>query len=219
MTRKQILISVAVVAVLAIGGGAAWYFLANHEGSGASDTNTVAKSSGPLPTPVVLVIDRAAILQASKAGQDMGRQVQEYAQQARAELDPQGKALQAEEQSLKSQLASLSADARQSRVAAFEAKRDAFQRAATIKQNRIKLGLANAQHQMERALEPILKQIMIDRKANMIVDKQAVVFATDTSFDVSRDAVNRLDAVLPNVKVDLPPESAVTAQQQQQPQQ
>jgi Skp family chaperone for outer membrane proteins len=168
---------------------------------------------------VLLVIDRAAILQASKAGQDMGRQVQEYAQQARAELDPQGKALQAEEQSLKSQLASLSADARQSRVAAFEAKRDAFQRAATIKQNRIKLGLANAQHQMERALEPILKQIMIDRKANMIVDKQAVVFATDTSFDVSRDAVNRLDAVLPSVKVDLPPESAVTAQQQQQPQQ
>jgi hypothetical protein len=68
---------------------------------------------------------------------------------------------------------------------------------------------------MERALEPILKQIMVDRKANMVVDKQAVVFATDTSFDISRDAVNRLDAVLPSVKVDLPPESAVTAQQQQ----
>ena len=50
------------------------------------------------PQPKIVVIDRAAIMQFSKAGQDVARQVQAYANQAKTDLAGQGRALQAEGQ-------------------------------------------------------------------------------------------------------------------------
>lgn len=210
MSRKPILISVAAAVVIAA--AAASYFLFFRDtGAGGAPPEEAASApvaSGPVPVASMLVLDKAVVLQRSMAGQDIGRQVQALAQQARAELDPQGKALQNESQALKAQLASLPADQRDQRIAAFEAKQAAFQQKAAAREAQIKGALANAQRQMEQKLGPILKQIMTERKANLIVDKQAVAFAVDPSFDISQDAVKRLDAALPSVKVELPPAQA-----------
>jgi Skp family chaperone for outer membrane proteins len=219
MTPKQGTIIAAFVAILAAAGGAVWYFFFNDSDS-SSTTETAAQApasapaaptaKGPLPTPVVLVIDKSAILRQSKAGQQIASQIRAFADQAKAELEPQGRALQAEATALKSQGASMTPEQRQARAAAFENKQAAFQRVAGIKQNRLQMALANANHEMEKTVGPILKQVMADRHANIVVDKQVVIFSTDNGFDVTAEVVQKLDAALPSVKVELPAENAVS---------
>jgi Skp family chaperone for outer membrane proteins len=56
---------------------------------------------------------------------------------------------------------------------------------------------------MEQKLGPILQQLVKERGANMVLDKQAVVFATLSGFDITADAIKRLDQQLPSVKVNI----------------
>lgn len=216
MTRKQGIIALIVAVVLAVGAGAAWYFLSDHDttqsaSSSQSSTDQAAApaTKGPVPEPVVLVIDKTALLRTSKAGQDITRQVRALADQAKAELDPQGRTLQSEVAALKAQAASLTPEQRQARVTALEQKQQAFQQVAGVKQQRIQMALAAANHEMEKALGPILKQVMADHHGNIVVDKQVVILSTDSSFDVTQEVVQKLDAVLPAVKVEMPPADAV----------
>lgn len=210
MSRKPIIIG-AVVVVLALAGGGAWYFLRDSDENPAPEQPQAtasatgpAEQKGPVPDPIVLVVDKAMILQASKAGQDISRQVQAYAQQERSQLEPQAKALQAESETIRAQAASMAPEERNRRINAFEAKQNKFQQLTAQKENQIKQAVGKTQQVLSAKMGPILKQIMDERHANMIVDKQAVVFGTDPSMDVSAEAVKRLDAVLPSAKVDLP---------------
>src|ERR1700761_3853527 len=114
MTRKQGIIALVVAAVLAIAGGGAWYFLSDHDSSDSAPTQATSDQpaaasapKGPVPEPVVLVIDKSALLRNSKAGQDIPNQVRALAEQAKAEIDPSGRALQAEAAALKAQAAGM----------------------------------------------------------------------------------------------------------------
>lgn len=206
MSRKQIIIAAVAAAILVAAGVGAYFYFSGSDENPAPETAAApeAQASGPVPDPVLLVVDKSAILQMSKAGQDIGRQVQAYAQTARAQLEPQARALRAEGDALKGQLGSLPVDEREKRVAAYEAKQQAFQQQAAQKDAAVKQAVGEAQKQLSAKMGPILKQIMQERHANMIVDKQAVVFGTDASVDVSAEAVKRLDAVMPSVQVKLP---------------
>jgi outer membrane protein len=171
--------------------------------AGLSTAAFAAGPPPPPPAPKIVVIDRAAIMQFSKPGQDIARQVQGYAAQAKADLTGQGKALQAEGRALQQQVAILAPDVKAKRVAAFEAKQAALQGLAQKKDDQIKAGFVAARQQMEQALGPILQQLIKERGANLVLDKQAVVFATVAGFDITADAINRLNQKLPSVKVNL----------------
>ncbi|HEY4078601.1 MAG TPA: OmpH family outer membrane protein [Rhizomicrobium sp.] len=157
----------------------------------------------PPPQPKIVVIDRAAILQYSKVGQDIARQVQGYAAQAKKDLTGQGQSLQAEGRQLQQQVAILAPDVKQKRVAAFQAKEQALQGAAQKKDDQIKAGFFQARQAMEQQLGPILQEIVKERGANLVLDKQAVVFATAGGFDITGDAINRLNQKMPSFKVNL----------------
>jgi Skp family chaperone for outer membrane proteins len=219
MTAKQGIIIAAFVAVLAALGGSVWYFfLRDTDSAPAADsaqapaTPTAPVAHGPLPSPVVVVIDKAALLRGSKAGQDITNQIRAFAEQAKAQLDPQGRALQADAASLKSRAGGMTPEQRQAAVTAFEGRQAAFQRAANLQQGRIQMALANANHEMEKAVGPILKQVMAAHHANIVFDKQVVILSTDNNFDITPEVVQKLDGVLSSVKVELPPESAVPQQ-------
>jgi Skp family chaperone for outer membrane proteins len=162
------------------------------------------------PQPKIVVIDRAAILRFSKVGQDIAKQMQTYANQAKAELAGQGKALQAEGRNLQQQVAILAPDVKQKRLDAFRAKEEALQGAAQRKDEQLKTALAQGQQAMEQQLGPILQQLVKERNANLVLDKQAVVFANANGFDITGDAINRLNQKMPSFKINLnaPPPAA-----------
>ncbi len=162
------------------------------------------------PQAKIVVIDRAAIMQFSKVGQDIAKQMQTYASQAKNDLSAQGKALQAEGRNLQQQVAILAPDVKQKRLDAFRAKEEALQGAAQRKDEQLKVAFAQARAAMEQQLGPILQQLVKERGANLVLDKQAVVFANANGFDITGDAINRLNQKLPSFKINLnaPPPAA-----------
>jgi len=155
------------------------------------------------PQAKIVVIDRAAIMQFSKVGQDIAKQMQAYATQAKNDLSAQGKALQAEGRNLQQQVAILAPDVKQKRLDAFRAREEALQGAAQRKDEQLKTGFGQARAAMEQALGPILQQLVKERGANLVLDKQAVVFSTQNAFDVTAEVINRLNQKLPSFKVNL----------------
>ena len=170
---------------------------------------TAADAAGPpapppgLPAPKILVINRQAILQFSKVGQDIARQVQALANQAKNDMAAKSKALQAEGQQLQQQVAILSGDAKQKKIDAFQAKENDFQAEGQRKEQAIQGGLLKAQSQVEGVLGPILQALMQQKGANMILDKNAVVFANSSAFDITQPAIDQLNQKLTTVKVTL----------------
>jgi len=155
------------------------------------------------PQAKIVVLDRAAILQFSKAGQDIARQMQTYATQAKNDLQAQGRALQNEGRQLQQQVAILAPDVKQKRLEAFQAKERSLQGIAQRKDEQLKTGFAQARATMEQALGPILQQLVKERGANLVLDKQAVVFTNASGFDITGEAINRLNQKLPAIKVDM----------------
>lgn len=159
--------------------------------------------AAPAPAPKIVVIDKAAIMQFSKVGQDIARQMQNLAAQAKKDLTAQGQALQNEGRTLQQQVAILSPDLKAKRMAGFEAKQRSLQSAAQKKDEQLKAGFFQARQAMEQALGPIVQEVVKQRGANIVVDKQAVVFATANGFDITQDVINLLNEKMPNYKVNL----------------
>jgi outer membrane protein len=155
-----------------------------------------------LPQPRIVVIDRNFILQRSSAGQDMLNQAQNLSKAAETEFKTQETQLATEATQLQQQLAILAPDVRDQKEKDFTTKQQAFQGRVAQRQAEIQAGFNKAAHQLEVALEPILKQIMVERGANMVVDRSAVILST-VDIDVTPVAVQRLDKTLPHVKVEL----------------
>jgi outer membrane protein len=172
---------------------------------------SLALAASAPPQPRIVVIDRGAILQFSKVGQDIARQVQAYATQAKNDLSAQGRALQKEGQALQQQVAILAPELKQKKIAAFEARQSSLQSAAQKKDEQIRGGFIAARGAVEKVLGPLLQDIVKERGANLVLDKQAIVMANTSSFDITGEVINRLNQAMPTYKVNLdapPPPAA-----------
>jgi Skp family chaperone for outer membrane proteins len=175
-----------------------------------------AATAASLPQPRILVIDRQAILRFSKVGQDIVRQVNGFTQQAESQFKSEQDSLQREGQSLQQQVAILAPDVRAQKIRAFQAKEAAFRQKVESRQNQIQGGVQMARQQVEQALGPIVQGIMMERQANLLLDRSMVVLSTVADIDVTRVAIQRLDQKLPTVRVQLVNMPA-NAQMMQQP--
>lgn len=154
------------------------------------------------PQPKIVVLDRTAIMTFSKAGQDIAKQMQAYSNQAKNELSARGKALQNEGRALQQQVAILAPDLKAKKLADFQAREQALQADVQRKDEQMRGGFAQARMTMEQKLGPILQQLVKERGANLVIDKQAVVFAPQAQgFDITADAIKRLDQQMPSLKV------------------
>ena len=109
-------------------------------------------------------------------------------------------------------MAILAPDVKAKKIAAFEAKQQALQGQVAKKDEQMRYAFALARQQMEAKLGPILQGLVKARGANMVLDKQAVVFATAAADSTSpADAINQLNQQLPSLKVNFnvtPPPAA-----------
>jgi len=171
----------------------------------ASAQNAPKPAAAPAagtPAPVILVIDRGAILRASKVGQSIVSQVNGFTSAAETEFKGTAQNLRAQEQQLQQQIAILAPDVKKKKIAAFQAQQQAFQQKVQQRQAQIQGGVMQARQQVEAALGPILKGIMAERHANLLFDRNAVVLGT-INVDITGAAIQRLDQKMPSVRVQL----------------
>src|SRR3954462_15345187 len=155
------------------------------------------------PQPKIVVLDRRAIMSFTKAGQDMAKQMQAYSNQAKNELAARGKALQNDGRNLQQQVAILAPDLKAKKLADFQAREQALQGEVQKKDEQMRTAFAQARQTMEAKLGPILQQLVKERGANLVLDKQAVVFAPSAGgFDITGDAIKRLDQQMPALKIN-----------------
>ncbi len=195
-------------------------FAVAADSASAQSTPPKPAPAAGTPAPVILVIDRNAILRASKVGQSIVAQVNGYTQAAESEFKGQAAALRGQEQQLQQQIAILAPDVKAKKIKAFQGQQQAFQQKVQERQAQIQGGVMQARQQVETALGPILQGIMAERHANLLLDRNAIVLGT-VNIDITATAVQRLDQKLPNVKVQLvnPPPGVLQQIQQQQQQQ
>ena len=159
-----------------------------------------AVATGPAPAAIILFLDRGTVLRASAVGKDMYAQVEALAKKMEADFAPENKKLQADVQALQTQAAVLTPEVRQAKVKDLEARRQAFQKKVQDRQASIQAGLANSRTAVEKALGPILEKIMVERKANLLLDRGLVVLGA-TDLDVTQMVIQRLNTALPKVTV------------------
>ena len=160
----------------------------------------------PQLQPKILLIDRQAILRLSKVGQDVQRQIEDYSKKVKAEVAGQQRSLAAEADKLQQQVAILAADVKAKRIKAFEDKQAGMRASAERKEQMIQGGMIRAQQSIAQALEPILQSLMKQRGANMILDRNAVVYASPEAvkaLDITAQAIGELNKKLPKLKVSL----------------
>jgi Skp family chaperone for outer membrane proteins len=161
---------------------------------------TAAKPPGKAPTAIILFLDRGTVLRQSAVGKNMYAQVEALAKKMETDFAPENKKLQADVQALQNQAAVLAPDVRQQRIKELEGRRQAFQKKVQDRQAAIQAGLAKARQQVEQALGPILEKIMIERGANLLLDRGLVVLGA-TDLDVTATVIGRLNTSLPKVTV------------------
>jgi len=152
------------------------------------------------PAAIILFLDRGTVLRQSAVGKDMYAQVETLAKKMEADFKPENTKLQADVQALQNGAAMMTPEARNATVNELEARRQAFQKKVQDRQNAIQAGLAQSRTQVEKALGPILEKIMVERSANLLLDRGLVVLGA-TDLDVTATVIQRLNTALPKVTV------------------
>jgi len=160
---------------------------------------------GPdLPTARVAVLDRAALVRNSAAGRDMAVQLHTLSASARAEIARELTAFKKEGARLKAQIPSIPPGERLKVVQDFETRQRAISEAVRERQTAFDAAVTAAQKKIEAAAGPIVMKIVGEDRANMMLDRTAVV-ACDEALDITPSVIAKLDATLPHVEVTLAP--------------
>ncbi len=154
------------------------------------------------PAPLILVVDRALVMRQSAAGKDMIAQVDAYGKKMEEEFGPEEAKIRADAKDLQEKASVLDAKVRDQRQKALRDRQTALQRKIQERQAKIQGGVNKARQEIAVALEPILKEIMIERGANLLLERGVVVLGA-IDVDITAAAIARLDERLPKVVVEL----------------
>jgi len=208
---RNTIIAIAA-AVILVAGGIGAYFWLKSPSDGASSTSTAQQDDGPVPDPRVLLVSMEQVTQGTKVGQSIVAQMQTFGNQAREEMAGEAKALQTEEAAI----AKLPAAERGARLEALAPRRAAFQLKAAQRDAQLKGAFANARAAIAKEIEPVLREIVTKRGANLVMDSRAAAIQTDPSLDITAEVVAAMDQRMSSYTVTLPPPPQPGAQGQDQ---
>ncbi len=155
------------------------------------------------PTARIILVDFDRISRESLVGKDIAAQMESH----RVDLEKKARAIQqelkAEEEELKKQRNIISPEAFQERVRALQRKAQTRQAEINGLGQQARRAMQQAQLEVQRVLRPIVKKIMDERGANMVLDK-ALVSQHAAGLDVTTEVIERLDQAMPSFDVQLP---------------
>lgn len=154
----------------------------------------------------VVVIDQNKIMRDSAAGQDIRTKLQGIGQSIERELQPTATSLQNEGQALdtkaqgKTQQAILADQALTAEITAYARKAQQFEQRGQIAAQELALTERKAWNDFFVALRPVLKEVVDERGAQLMIDRANSVY-TDPAIDVSDLVISKLNARTPTIAV------------------
>jgi outer membrane protein len=162
-----------------------------------------AQQAPALPPPVILIVDMAQILQQAKAAQEvhaiLNKQYTAYSKEVAQQEDE----LQKGGTELERQRTVMAPDAYNTRAHDLQQRYDELGKSVQAKRLALQQSLNDAMDKVKNAALEVVADIVKERKANLVLEKQAVVYEPE-GMDVTADAIKRLDQKLPSVPVNLP---------------
>jgi outer membrane protein len=183
-----------------------------------------AQQQPPAPAPpaagamLALVVDAQQVVNESKAGKSIRQQFDTQRQAFSKEVSAAEASLRTQQQEIERQRSILSPDAFSAKAREFDQKVADMRRGWEQKREALQYSLNVSLAQIERNIIEIVSQIALERKANLVLQKQHVVLV-DKGYDISQETMARLDQKLPTLAFNLvqPPaqKPGATAQGQQ----
>ncbi len=149
----------------------------------------------------ILVVDTVRIQEQSSAAKSMQTQIRDFEKKLQAQAKSAEEKLKAEEVGLKQQQTLLAPEQFDIKRREFETKVGDEQRKLQEAQQNMQDAVRAAQTKLLKALEPILKELMTERGANLMVDRRMVLTSSE-SLDVTASVIERLNKKVPSVKVE-----------------
>ena len=154
----------------------------------------------------VVVIVRVKIYAESAAGQDLRNKVASIETTMQGELQPTATKLQADGTALDAKTEGMTREtiladaALTAEVEQLARDAQVFQQRRQIAANELALTERAALAEFNHALIPVLREVVAETGANIILDKSQVVFVDDAT-DVSASVISKLNAATPTINV------------------
>jgi len=155
------------------------------------------------PALVVGIVDIPFILQNAAASKAVRAQLDKDDASYKANFTKRENELRSAYQELQNQLSLLGPDAQRDRRVAFEQRAADFDREVDFRKKDMQNRLNNAMKKVQDALKSTLQEMVNERKINLLLYRDAAVHYAP-EMDLTEEAMKRLNAKLPTVKVDPP---------------
>lgn len=160
--------------------------------------------SQEIPAAKIIVIDNRVISTNAAVAKDINRQAQQIQAEMEAELKTKENALRAEQEDLQTKINILPPETITQLQQEFQVKVNEYQQDVQVKSRRLEVAIVNANNEIERALKPILQNVLKETGATMLIDK-TLVREQIPGLDVTTRVIEQLDLAMPSIAVELPP--------------
>ena len=178
-----------------------WFFAALTAAFVA--TGGMASAQAPAKPVSIAIVDIPYIMQNAASAKAVRAQLTKDDSSYKADFGKREGDLRSAYQELQSQLGLLGPDAQRDRRVAFEQRAADFEREVDFRNHDMANRQNNAMKKIEDGLRSVLLDLASERKLSLILQKGAAPFY-DSELDLTAEAMKRLDAKLPSVKLDPP---------------
>lgn len=153
---------------------------------------------------VIAILDLSKVMENSKARIDASNQLKSLEEGIRAEGKAREAELKEEHDAINRQRTILSPEAFEQKKIDFNKKALAFRSKIQSKSKQLAYTRSIASKKIEKALEPIISQVVKFVGATMIVDRRQILFG-ENSLDISDQVLERLNKNLTKIDITLLP--------------
>lgn len=160
-----------------------------------------AEAQAARAAPVILIIDQQRVLATSKAGQSMKPQLEKLQKEANDSLNDEVVKLTKEAEDLKKQKDLIAEDVWVQRAQQIAVKQNNLPVQREVKVRELQLSEQKALAELTDAMRPILKKIVEDNGATLLLERGAVMYASQET-DITAQVITELDKKVKSVKVE-----------------
>lgn len=162
-----------------------------------------AGAAKPVLAPVILIVDLQQMLQDSKAAKGVQAVLNQQYGSYSKEVAQREDELRKQREELERQRTVLAPEVFNTRANELQQRYDALGKEVQGRRQALQQSLNESMGKVKNAALEIIADIVKERKANLVIEKQAMVFEAE-DLDITAEAIKRLDQKLPSVPVNLP---------------